>query len=291
MLKQKSFPYLMLLPFIIISVIFTFIPSIYSLYISFYDFSFLNPSNSVFLGLSNYVTVLSDDMFIKALLNTAKYLLFIVPILIILPILLANLLNGKIRYRAYFRSAFYLPYVVSPVAMGVIAIQLFSKDNFIVILLSKFGLAPVSWHTAAPYAFLLVVIVTIWSQIGFYTILYLNGLQNIQKELYEASSIDGTNGWQQFFYITVPQLNKTTILVIFMSVLSTIQLFDQPYVISTVGQSSPGSPGGTTMSMIMYIYTKAFRYWEMGTASAAAFIVFMIILVVSICQNILRREG
>ncbi len=281
----------MLLPFIIISVIFTFIPSIYSLYISFYDFSFLNPSNSVFLGLSNYVTVLSDDMFIKALLNTAKYLLFIVPILIILPILLANLLNGKIRYRAYFRSAFYLPYVVSPVAMGVIAIQLFSKDNFIVILLSKFGLAPVSWHTAAPYAFLLVVIVTIWSQIGFYTILYLNGLQNIQKELYEASSIDGTNGWQQFFYITVPQLNKTTILVIFMSVLSTIQLFDQPYVISTVGQSSPGSPGGTTMSMIMYIYTKAFRYWEMGTASAAAFIVFMIILVVSICQNILRREG
>ncbi len=290
MIKQKSFPYLMLLPFITVSVVFTLIPTLYSLYISFYDFSFLDPQSSIFVGVSNYRTVLSDGMFITSLVNTGKYLLFIVPMLIILPVLLASLLNGRMKYRSYFRSAFYLPYVVSPVAMGVIAVQLFSKENFIVVFLSKLGLSAVSWHTASPYAFLLVVIVTIWSQMGFYTVLYLSGLQNIQKELYEASSIDGTNAWQQFFYITVPQLNKTTVLVVFMSMLSTIQLFDQPYVISTVGQSSPGSPGGTTMSMIMYIYTKAFRYWEMGPASAAAFIVFMIILVVSVCQNMLRRE-
>ncbi len=291
MIKQKSFPYLMLLPFIIVSVVFTLIPTVYSLYISFYDFSFLNPQSSIFVGFANYKATLSDSMFIASLLNTGKYLLCIVPLLIIIPIILATLLNGRIKYRAYFRSAFYLPYVVSPVAMGVIAVQLFSKDNFIVTFLSKFGLPAISWHTTSPYAFLLVVIVTIWSQMGFYTVLYLSGLQNIQKELYEASSIDGTNAWQQFFYITVPQLNKTTVLVVFMSMLSTIQLFDQPYVISTVGQSSPGSPGGTTMSMIMYIYTKAFRYWEMGPASAAAFIVFVIILVVSICQTILRRKG
>jgi multiple sugar transport system permease protein len=242
------------------------------------------------VGLENYKTVLNDKVFITSLFNTINYMLAIVPLVIVISLFLAVLLNEKIKLRGFFRSAFYLPYVVSPVAMGVIAIQLFSKKNFIVQVLEKLGLEQVSWNTTSPYAFWLIVIVTVWSQIGFFMVLYLNGLQNIPQELYEAAQIDGANRWKLFTYITLPQLRATSVLVIFMGILSTLQIFDQPYVISSAGQSMPGSPGDTTLSMVMYIYTRAFRYREMGPASAAAFIVFGMIFIASLLQNKIAKK-
>lgn len=291
-LKEKAAPYIFLLPFVIISFLFTLIPMIYSLFISFQDFTFLNPKKSTFAGLANYTEVLQDPVFIKSVINTILYLFAAVPILIMLSLFLAVVLNSNLKLRAFFRSAFYLPYVVAPVAMGVIAVQLFSKDNFIVTALGKLGGESVSWYTKSPYAFWLIVVVIVWSQVGFYMVLYLTGLQGIPKELYEAAEIDGSGKWQEFRYITLPQLSSTSILVIFMCVLSTLQIFDQPYVISTTGLASPGSPGDTTMSMVMYLYTRAFRYREMGPACAAAFIVFAMIFTISLVQNsITKRKG
>lgn len=291
-LRQSFIQVSFLLPFIIVSLVFSLIPVIYSLSISFQDFTFLNPANSTFVGLKNYAAVLIEKTFITSLLNTLKYLIAVVPSIIVISLSLAVLLKQKMKLRGFFRSAFYLPYVVSPVAMGVIAVQLFSKYSFLTQFLTRFGLAAVSWHTKAPYAFSLVSIVIVWSQIGFYMVLYLSSLQSIPDELYEASSIDGATAWQKFWYITLPQLRPTTVLVVFMCVLATLQIFDQPYVISTTGLSSPGSPGDTTLSMVMYIYTRAFRYWEMGPASAAAFIVFAIIFIFSITQHLItNRKG
>lgn len=284
--RQKLVPYAFLLPFLVLSAIFTLGPMIYALWISFHKMSFLNISNSVYVGFENYASIIKDKVFTQAMVNNLKLILTAVPLIICISLGLAVLLNSKIKFKSFFRSAYYFPYVVSPIAMGVIIVQLFSKNNFLVPLLAKLGLRDVSWYTAMPYAFWLIVLIIVWTQIGFYMVLYLNGLQNISDEYYEAAMLDGATGWQRFRYITLPLLRPTTYLVVFMCMLSVLQIFDQPYVISTTGGASAGSPGNGTMTMVMYIYEEAFRYREMGQASAAAFIVFLIIFAVSLIQNV-----
>lgn len=287
---KKTAPFVFLLPFFLLSLVFTFIPMIYSFFISFQKMSFLNLSKSKFVALDNYKKVLEDEVFLKAIVNNLKLILIVVPILIAVSLLLAVLLNSKMKCRGFFRSAFYLPYVVTPIAIGVISVQLFSKNGMLVNFLENFGIEPISWHTAMPYAIWLVVIVIIWTQMGFFMMLYLNGLSAIPKDYYEAARIDGAGKIQQFWYITKPQLNATTYLVLFMCFLSIFQIFDQPYVISTTGGATAGSPGDGTLTMVMYIYNMAFRYREMGQASAAAFIVFLIIFMTSLIQSIVSEK-
>lgn len=291
--RKKVTPYLFLLPFLTVSVVFSLIPIIYSLRISFLDFTFLDAKRSTFVGVENYMSLLNDEVFIRSILNTFKFILVVIPPLIIISLGLALTLNTRLKGRSFFRSAFYMPYIIAPVAVGVILVQLLSKDSFLVTWLAGFGFEQVSWHTREPYAFYLVSTAIVWTQMGFYMVLYLNGLQNIPKELMEAAKVDGANKFGQFKYIILPMLKHTTFLVVFMSCLNTLQVFDQPYVISTTGMALPGSPGDSTLTMIMYIYTKAFRYVKMGEASAAAFIVFVFIFVISVIQNSIfkRKEG
>lgn len=289
-MRKRLIPYLFLLPFLILSAIFTLGPMLYVLWISFHEMSFLNISNRVFIGMDNYSHILKDEAFSQAILNNLKLIIIAVPLVICISLGLAVLLNSKIKFKSFFRSAYYFPYIVSPVAMGVIIVQLFAKDNFLVKLLAKAGLEEVSWHTVMPYAFGLVVLIVVWSQMGFYMVLYLSGLQNISSEYYEAARMDGATKWQQFCYITLPLLHYTTYLVVFMCILSVLQIFDQPYVISTTGGASAGSPGYGTLTMVMYIYEKAFRYREMGQASAAAFIVFLMIFIVTLVQKLFDRK-
>lgn len=283
--KRKAVPYLLLLPFLALSLVFTFGPMLYVLWISFHNMSFLNISKSTFVGFENYAQILNDRAFSQAIINNVKLILVAVPVIICISLGLAVLLNSRIKCKSFFRSAFYFPYVVSPIAMGIIIVQLFSKGSFAVRALSWLGFKDVSWYTVMPYAFWLIVLIIVWSQMGFYMVLYLNGLQNISGEYYEAAMLDGASGWQRFRYITLPLLRPTTYLVLFMCLVSVLQIFDQPYVISTTGKASAGSPGNGTLTMVMYIYEEAFRYREMGQASAAAFIVFLIILAVSLIQN------
>lgn len=285
-MKKRLIPYLFLLPFLILSGVFTLGPMLYVLGISFQQMSFLNLSNSTFVGMDNYSSILKDEAFSQAIVNNLKLIVLAVPMVICISLGLAVLLNSKIKLKSFFRSAYYFPYIVSPVAMGVIIVQLFAKENFLVRFLAVFGLEEVSWHRAMPYAFGLVVLIIVWSQMGFYMVLYLSGLQNISVEYYEAARMDGAGKWQQFRYITLPLLHHTTYLVVFMCILSILQIFDQPYVISTTGGASAGSPGNGTLTMVMYIYEKAFRYREMGQASAAAFIVFLMIFVVTLVQKL-----
>lgn len=285
--KQKIMPYVFLTPFLVLSIIFTLGPMLYALWISFHEMSFLNLSNSTYVEFSNYESVMQDKVFVQAIMNNLKLIVIAVPLIIGISLGLAILLNSKIKCKSFFRSAYYFPYVVSPIAMGVIIVQLFSKDSFIVQSLAKLGMEEVSWYTVMPYAFWLIVLIVVWTQIGFYMVLYLNGLQNISTEYYEASKLDGATRWQQFRYITLPLLKPTTYLVVFMCMVSVLQIFDQPYVISTTGGASAGSPGDGTLTMVMYIYEEAFRYREMGQASAAAFIVFLMIFGVSLVQNLI----
>jgi multiple sugar transport system permease protein len=271
-------------PFLLLASTFILYPILYSFFISFKEFSFLNPAAAKWVGLRNYFALFQDSRFLTALWNTVKLVLLVVPAQTIIALLLANVLNSKLKARTFFRTVFYLPYVTSPVAVGAVMIHLFKKNGIATEFFALFGLENVAWFTSGSYAFPLITMVIVWTQIGFYTVIYLGGLQSISPQLYEAASLDGASKFKQFIHITLPLLKPTTFLVLVMGVLATLQIFEQPYVISTSGGALPGSPGDTTLTLVMYLYTQAFRYYEMGFASAAAFVIFTLIFIITLFQ-------
>lgn len=281
----------LLTPFMILSIVFTLIPIINSFYISFFDFSFLNPSNRTFVFLDNFKELFKDKVFIKALKNTVYVVVVFVGIEMFLSMVVAVFLNSKIKYSNLFKTFIYLPYVVTPIAIGGIVSQLFKKDSALVLFLTKFGFHNVTWNATVPYAFWLVVMVVIWTQLGFFMVIYLSALKEIPDEFYEAADIDGANAIQKFWRITYPMLKNTRILIVFMSLLVSFQLFDLPYLISTIGGTSPGTPANTTMTIVMYIYSRAFRYNQMGLATAGSTVLFAIIFMLSIIQNKIGERG
>lgn len=278
----------LLAPFMIMSIIFTLIPMINSFYISFFDFSFLNPSNKEFVFLDNFNKLFHDKVFITALKNSIFIVIIFVPTEMFISLIVAVFLNSKIKFSNLFKIIIYLPYVVSPIAIGAILSQLFTKNSNLVVFLSKLGFDNVTWNATTPYAFWLVVLIVIWTQLGFFTVLYMSALKEIPDEMYEAAEIDGGNVFQKFQKITYPLLKNTRVLIVFMCLLVSFQLFDLPYLISTIGGTSPGTPNNTTMTLVMYIYSRAFRYNEMGLATAGSTILFIIIFLLSIVQN---RQG
>jgi len=277
--------YLMLLPFLVIISVFIIYPVIYSFRISFMDFTFLNPSDAKWVAFKNYIVLFKDKSFLQSIKNTIKMLSIIVPIQTIFSLVLANILNSKLRFKPAFRTIYFLPYITSLVAVGAIMVHLFSKNGIISRFLTFFGFDNVTWYADYRYAFYLVAGTIIWTQIGFYMVIYLSALQDISSTVYEAAYIDGANRFQIFFFITIPLLRYTTLLVLVMGVIATLQIFDLPYVISTTGEALSGSPGGTTLTMVMFLYTQAFRYFNMGYASAAAFIIFCMIFIITIGIN------
>ncbi|KGP74476.1 carbohydrate ABC transporter permease [Pontibacillus yanchengensis] len=283
-LKEIGTGVFFMAPFLLIAGIFIFYPILYSLQISFQNFSYLNPSAAEWVGLENYRKLLQDTTFLTAIWNTVKLLIIVLPIQTIISLVLANILNSKIKGKSFFRIVFYLPYITSPIAVGAVMVYLFNQDGLVTRFFTLFGLENVAWYTDGDYAFYLIVLIIIWTQIGFYTVIYLSGLQSIPEDLYEAARIDGASRLQQFLHITVPLLKPTTFLVLFMGGLATLQIFEQPYVVSTTGGALPGSPGDSTLTMVMYLYTQAFKYFEMGYASAAAFIIFVMIFSLTVLQ-------
>lgn len=288
---DKHFYTVLLAPFMILSIVFTLIPIINSFYISFFDFSFLNPSDKEFVFLNNFKALFQDKVFINALKNTFLITIIVVPVEMFLSMIVAVFLNSKIKYSNLYKTIIYLPYIVSPIAIGAIISQLFTKNSKLVLFLSKFGFENVTWNATSPYAFWLVVLVIIWTQLGFFMVIYLSALKEIPSEMYEAAEIDGANEKQKFWKITYPLLKNTRFLIVFMCLLVSFQLFEIPYLISTIGGTSPGSPNNSTMTLVMYIYSRAFRYNEMGLASAASTVLFIIIFGFSLVQNKLGERG
>lgn len=271
-------------PFLLISGIFILYPIIYSLLISFKDFSFLNPSAAEWVGFENYRKLLYDETFKTAIGNTVKLLVLVVPLQTIIALVLAIVLNMNLKMKTFFRTVFYLPYITSPVAVGAVMVYLFNQNGIVTKFMTYFGLDNVAWYADGRYAFYLIIIIVLWTQIGFYTVMYLSGLQGISGDIYEAAKIDGATKLQTFIKITIPLLKPTTFLVLFMGSLATLQIFEQPYVVSTTGGALAGSPGDTTLTLVMFLYTQAFKYFDMGYASAAAFVIFIMIFSITLIQ-------
>ncbi|MGB9679589.1 MAG: carbohydrate ABC transporter permease [Minisyncoccia bacterium] len=283
---EISSGYVFILPFIISISIFLIGPLIYAFIISFKEFSFLNPAINKWVGFLNYIKLFSDPTFKKALLNTTIYSIGVVPTQLIISLILALIVNSDIKGKTFFRVAYYVPTVTSTVAVSVIFLYLFKADGLVNVLLAKFGIQGPTWFNDVRFALPSIMMMAIWSSVGNYMVIFLAGLQDVPSELYEAAEVDGANKFQRFFKITLPMLKPIMFFNLVMSLIGTFQVFDQAYVVS----QGTGGPLDATMTVVLDIYRTGFRDFNMGYASAMAFALFVIILILTLIQRKLFKE-
>lgn len=259
-------------------------PMIQSFLISFQDYNYMFRDRATFVGLGNYITLFQDPDFYKALTHSLLFVAIVVPVQTFMSLLLAVLVNSKLKGRGFFRTAYYTPYVLSAVAVATVFMYFFVQGGAMSSFFSLFGIENVTWYANVHLAMPFIGILYIWQTVGFYMIYYLSGLQTIPNELYEAANIDGANKVHIFFKITIPNLKSTTFLVMTYSIIQAFQLYDQIAVI-TASNGGLGSPAGATSTILTYFYTQSFKFYKMGYGSAVAVVLFCLILVVSIVQR------
>ncbi len=273
-----------LLPVLVILGVFTFYPMVRALHLSLHRWPLVEipgRREREFVGIENYVNLLNHPRFLRSLRNVSLYALFSVPLSIFLAIGLAILLNQKLRGRALFRLAFFLPFVTPAVADALIWRWLLDyRFGLINYFLRYLGVDPVAWLTTPALAIPLLVILNSWQTVGFQGLILLAGLQGINSQYYEAAKIDGANAWQQFRRITMPLLTPQIFFLAIISAISAFELFTQVFVL-WVG--SPG-PVASALTPVFYIFETAFRRHRMGLASAAAYILFAVIFVLTLIQ-------
>lgn len=276
--------YLFLLPAAICWILWFCIPFVQSIYISFFDYSYTKPDQKMFIGLANYINMFQDPKFYLSLKNTLLFVVITVPIMTIFSLMLAMILNQKFRARGIFRTIYFIPYTIAPVAIATVFMYLFVKDGLLAKFLSFVGFKNTTWYADVKLAMPFIGIMFVWQLVGFYMIYYLSGLQTISTQVYEAAAIDGAGGFKKFWYITLPLLRPTTYLVITYSIIQAFQIFDQ---ISAVTSASGGlgSPAGATNTLLTYFYMNSFKYYKVGYGSAIAVVLFLLILLVSIIQK------
>lgn len=276
-ISRRSVPYLFLLPSFALLIVFSFIPFFQGLYFSLTDYPLLQSPR--FIGLDNFTRLFRDPLFMASLTNTLVYMSATVVLRVVLGLLLAVALNGKLRGRVALRAIFYLPVIAPLVTVSVIWRIIF--DTYSGILnagLDVFGIAPIPWLTSTAWAMPAVIIMSVWKTFGWNIVIFLAGLQGIPQQLYEAAAIDGASKFRTFIHITLPLLKPTVLLAVVTSTISASQVFDQVYVMTG------GGPGYSTMTLGQMVYTAGFQNYEMGYASAVSVILLLISLVLTLVQ-------
>lgn len=279
--KDMAAGYLLVLPAVLYLVVFLIGPILFAFNLSFQNYNLLKPQAAEYIGLSNYISLFQDPVFVKALRNTFVFSFFVVPIQTALALLLAVVANQKIRGKTFFRVSYYLPSITSAVAVATIFLFLFNRFGVVNTVLGAFGADPINWVSSPDHALTIVIVMTIWSSIGANMLIFLAGLQDIPGTVYEAARVDGASGLQQFYYLTVPLLREKTFFVLIIGLIGSLQVFDQSYIIS----KGTGGPINSTMTVVLYLYNKAFKENLMGYASAAAFVLFLLIFVLTLVQK------
>jgi len=273
--RQALAGYLFVLPALAILLVFTLVPVLAALYLSFTNYDVFTGLDWV--GLQNYQDVVEDDLFWRALQNTVVYTAFSIPISMALGLAVALLLNARLRGLGVYRTAFYVPVVTSMVAISMIWIQLFDPlYGAVSNALEALGLRGVDWLGDPNLAMPSVIAVSVWKTIGWNMLIYLAGLQGIPEYLKEAAAIDGAGRVQTFWKIVLPLLKPTTFFIFVTSVIGAFQVFDIVYVMTG------GGPANATLTLVQYIYNNAFKALDMGFATAASFILFAVILAVTL---------
>lgn len=274
--KKTMIALLFLLPSLIGLAIFILYPIIASLVMSFTNWDGLTPME--FVGLKNYTRLLNNETFKISLFNTFYYTVVSVPLTITFSILLALMMNVKVKGIGIFRVLYFLPNVTAAIAVGVIWSTMFTKNGPINQVLSLFIENTPNWLGSSLWAMPAIIIVSVWQGIGFFAIILLAGLQGIPEDIYEAATIDGANGWRRFIHITIPQLSPVIFFCSIMAMISSFQVFD------IIVAMTEGGPGRSTNVLVYHIFQTAFKKFEFGYASAMSYILFIIIFIVTIIQ-------
>lgn len=277
MFKKLKFlaPYIFLIPALTVLTVFFFIPFIESFILSFqsYEKNIYSPD---WVGLENYIELLSSPVFWKTMLNTFIYVFVAVPLLVILPLAMAILMNQKLKGISIFRVLAYIPVIVSIVVAGIAWKWLYASNGLLNYLLDLFKLPAIGWLTDPNIALYSVIAVTVWKGLGYYMIIYLSSLVSVPKDLYEAAEIDGANEIQKHLTVSVPHLKPTIALVSIISSISAMKVFVEIYVMTQ------GGPMNSSKTIVYYIYQRAFENLDLGYASAAGVILLVIIMLLSI---------
>ncbi|HEV2513932.1 MAG TPA: sugar ABC transporter permease [Devosia sp.] len=273
----------LLLPSLAGMVVFLMAPVLSSLVLSFSQWDLIGEISWV--GIDNYVTALADPAVLGALRNTLTFILGYLPSVVLIALGLALLLNRRIRGRVIFRAIYFVPVVTSWVAVSLIWKWLLNPQYGLVnFALGAIGIKGPGWLFDPAWAMTGVILTSVWKDIGFVTVIYLAGLQDIPEPLYEAAALDGATPWQRFWSITFPMLAPTTFFVTTISLISSFQVFDQVWIMTQ------GGPAGATSVMVEQIYKNAFSYYKMGYASAISWVLFALIFAVTIAQNLLQKK-
>ncbi len=271
-------------PALLVFTVFMFVPLVLTFWYSLQRYSGFGRMR--FIGVQNYRTIIGDDTFWTALVNTALYTAVTVPLGIALGLGAALLLNRVMPARALFRALVYVPVVISGVAAGIIFLRLFDPLTGILNqLAATLGLPTIDWQGDGVAALVSVIIVTTWQGIGFGMVVYLSGLQAIPGELYEAAAVDRAVGWRRFVFITWPLLRSTTFFMIIYSVIVSFQVFDVVYVLTR------GGPGTSTTFLVQYAYDQGFNQRRQGYAAAIGVIIYVIMLGFTMIQWRVQRGG
>ena len=279
-----------LAPALMVIGVFFALPVLGALVLSFTDYdlyALADPHNVRFVGLHNYLSLLQRPLFWAALGHTVYFVAVAVPLSMAVSLGGALLLNSPLaRAQAFFRTALFAPVVTTVVAVAIIWRYLFNtKYGVVNALLDTLGLHPVDWLGDPRWAMPTIILFAVWKNFGYNMIIFLAGLQAIPSTLYEAARIDGASPWRQFRHITWPMLRPTLLMVAILTVSGYFQLFAEPYVITE------GGPLQSTVSVLYLMYDEGFKWWNLGSASAVAFLLFLIMFAVTVLMLRLSRRG
>jgi multiple sugar transport system permease protein len=276
----------LLAPFLVVYLLFLVGPLVYDVVLSFFNASLVKGGLGSFAGLANYRELFADHTFWSAMWHTILFTLVSTPPLVILPLFFAIVVNRIKRGQWFFRLAFFLPYILPSAVIALVWLFLYEPgygliDGFFNLI----GVGAPGWLSDPNVSIYSIVIVTVWWTLGFNFVLYLAGLQEIPRDLYEASALDGAGRWKQTWRLTIPMLGRTTTLVTVLQIIASLKIFDQVYLILQ------GGPNYSSRPAIEWIYDTAFTSQRVGYASAASFILFIVILIVSfVWLALIRRQ-
>lgn len=264
------------------------VPLVYTVWISVHRFYFTAPgthADSPWVGLSNYRDVFTDPVVGRAFVNIVVFLVINVPLTVILSLVLASALNAKIRFRSFFRAAYYLPYITASVALVAVWQFLFGTDGFVNHALGPLAPDP-SWLVNAHLAMPMIAFFVTWRQLGFFVMLYLAALQNVGKELYEAAAVDGAGRIRQFFSVTVPGVRPATTLVVIYAIITGANLFSEPYLLT-----GGGGPDHASVSPVLLMYQKGIEQGHPDFAAALGVVLVCFVLLISLAARKLTERG
>jgi multiple sugar transport system permease protein len=276
--------YLFTLPYVLFFAVFTAYPLGFAFYLTVHDWNIVRDVRP-FVGTRNFERLLGDELFWKALANTGVFLAVHIPLQIAIALLLSVILNQQLRARAFFRVAFFLPFVTSGAIISLVWLRLYADDGMLNMYLGLFGLGPVGWLSDPRVAMTSIAVMATWKNVGYYLMIFLAALQAIPEQLYEEAYLNGATAWQRFAHVTFPMLNPAFILVVILSTIGGFSLFVEPFVMTG------GGPLDATLSLVLYLYQQAFQFLRMGYAAAIGVVLALLIFLVTLVQRkYLERE-